>query len=143
MSGEGFLWLLAAVVCVTEACLQQCKRVRGLMEESLKGGRIPRTQWGPLLQGMQEAAQAVSEVSHGRWAKLLASRSAHMACAAVALQHEEKVLCLWMNSSRSNCWYVPVERSCLQMLNVFWYDGIKHHDVSYGKLHHGTCHVWW
>lgn len=45
------------------------------MEEGLKAGRIPRTQWPSLLQGMQDAAQAVSEVSHGRWAKLLASRS--------------------------------------------------------------------
>ena len=76
VTSQGFLWLLAAVLCVSEACLQQCKRVRGLLEEGLKGGRIPRTQWTPLLQGMQEAAQAVSEVSHGRWAKLLASRSA-------------------------------------------------------------------
>lgn len=97
MSGEGFLWLLAAVLCVSEACLQQCKRVRGLMEEALKGGRVPRTQWGPLLQGMQEAAQAVSEVSHGRWAKLLASRSAHTPCATVVLQ---------MKSTGSSCWHV-------------------------------------
>lgn len=74
VSSEGFLCLLAAVLCVSEACLQQCKRVRGLLEEGLKAGRMPRTQWAPLLLGMQEAAQAVSEVSHGRFAKLLASR---------------------------------------------------------------------
>ena len=80
VTSQGFLWLLAAVQCVSVACLQQCKRVRGLLEEGLKAGRIPRTQWGSLLQGMQEAAQAVSEVSHGRWAKLLASRSANTAC---------------------------------------------------------------
>lgn len=75
VSSQGFLWLLAAVLCVSQACLQQCSRVRGVLEEGLKAGRTPRTQWGPLLQDMQEAAQAVSEVAHGRWAKLLASRS--------------------------------------------------------------------
>ncbi len=76
VSSQGFLWLLAAVLCVSQACLQQCSRVRAVLEEGLKAGRTPRTQWGPLLQDMQEAGQAVSEVAHGRWAKLLGSRSA-------------------------------------------------------------------
>ena len=80
VSAESFLWLLASVLCVSQACLQQCKRVRALLEEGLKGGRTPRTQWAPLLQDMQEAGQAVSEVAHGRWAKLLASRSAILFC---------------------------------------------------------------
>ncbi len=76
VSSQGFLWLLAAVLCVSQACLQQCSRVRAVLEEGLKAGRTPRTQWGLLLQDMQEAGQAVSEVAHGRWAKLLGSRSA-------------------------------------------------------------------
>ncbi len=76
VSSQGFLWLLAAVLCVSQACLQQCSRVRAVLEEGLKAGRTPRTQWGLLLQDMQEAGQGVSEVAHGRWAKLLGSRSA-------------------------------------------------------------------
>lgn len=78
LASQGFLWLLAAVLCVSQACLQQCSRVRGVLEEGLKVGRTPRMQWGPLLQDMQEAAQAVSEVAHSRWAKLIASRSVHL-----------------------------------------------------------------
>lgn len=66
--------LLAAVLCITQACLQNCSRMRGLLEEGLRAGRTPRTQWGPLLEQMQEAAQAISEVANGRWAKLLGSR---------------------------------------------------------------------
>ena len=46
------------------------------MEEGLRAGRTPRSQWGPVLDQMQEAAQAISEVAHGRWAKLLGSRYA-------------------------------------------------------------------
>lgn len=66
--------LLAAVLCVTGACLQHCSRMKSLIEEGLRAGRTPRTQWGPLLEHMQEAAQAVSEVANSRWAKLLGSR---------------------------------------------------------------------
>lgn len=71
---EGFMQLMAAVLCVTRGCLQHCSRMRSVLEEGLRAGRTPRTQWGPLLDQMQEAAQAVSEVASGRWAKLLGSR---------------------------------------------------------------------
>lgn len=65
--------------------------MRGLVEEGLRVGRTPRTQWGPVLDQMQEAAQAISEVANGRWAKLLGSRQGFMHSAL-----------------HSACYFVPV-----------------------------------
>ena len=86
---EGFMQLLAAVLCVTRACLQHCSKMRSVLEEGLRAGRTPRTQWAPLLDQMQEAAQAISEVASGRWAKLLGSRYILLLVNSDGLLHQQ------------------------------------------------------
>ena len=81
--------LLAAVLCVTRACLQHCSKMRSVLEEGLRTGRTPRTQWAPLLDQMQEAAQAISEVASGRWAKLLGSRYILLLANSDGLLHQQ------------------------------------------------------
>ncbi|KAL3152085.1 hypothetical protein ABBQ32_001192 [Trebouxia sp. C0010 RCD-2024] len=132
VSSEGFLCLLAAVLCVSEACLQQCKRVRGLLEEGLKAGRMPRTQWAPLLLGMQEAAQAVSEVSHGRFAKLLASRAKANNEMQVGELKQMLQLCTDFSSMAEGLGCHPVAslRTAAQLQCKSYLEALHHHTLS-------------
>ncbi|DBA81853.1 hypothetical protein WJX77_011322 [Trebouxia sp. C0004] len=132
VSSQGFLWLLAAVLCVSQACLQQCSRVRAVLEEGLKAGRTPRTQWGLLLQDMQEAAQAVSEVAHGRWAKLLGSRTAATNEMQVAELQQVLQLCDDFASMTESfgCRPVPALRAAVQLQCKSYLEHLHQHTFT-------------
>lgn len=116
--------------------------MRGLVEEGLRAGRTPRTQWGPLLELMQEAAQAISEVANGRWAKLLGSRYS---------MHSISTSCYWFHPvletvSNVTCDISPQQRqqSCdwllratgyLHMNFVAWNDFRSVHAASPVEVH--------
>ncbi|KAA6426324.1 MAG: VPS54 isoform 2 [Trebouxia sp. A1-2] len=132
VSSQGFLWLLAAVLCVSQACLQQCSRVRAVLEEGLKAGRTPRTQWGLLLQDMQEAGQAVSEVAHGRWAKLLGSRTAATNEMQVAELQQVLQLCDDFASMTEGfgCRPVPALRAAVQLQCKSYLEHLHQHTFT-------------